>query len=38
MIIISKENIKYYLIVVFIGILFFKFINTPSDFISSIEG
>lgn len=24
--------------VVFIGILFFKFINTPADFISSIEG
>ncbi|UWD47083.1 AI-2E family transporter [Clostridioides difficile] len=38
MIIISKENVKYYLIVVFIGILFFKFINTPADFISSIEG
>lgn len=38
MIIISKENVKYYLIVVFIGILFFKFINTPTDFISSIEG
>lgn len=38
MIIISKENVKYYLIVVFIGVLFFKFINTPADFISSIEG
>ncbi|MCC0643360.1 MULTISPECIES: AI-2E family transporter [unclassified Clostridioides] len=38
MIIISKETVKYYLIVVFIGILFFKFINTPADFISSIEG
>lgn len=38
MIIISKENVKYYLIVVFIGILFFKFINAPADFISSIEG
>ncbi|MCC0702206.1 AI-2E family transporter [Clostridioides sp. ES-S-0049-02] len=38
MIIISKENVKYYLMVVFIGILFFKFINTPADFISSIEG
>lgn len=38
MIIILKENIKYYLIVVFIGILFFKFINILLDFIFSIEG
>lgn len=35
---ISKQNIKYYIIIVFVSILIYKIIDTPNDFILGIKG